>query len=162
MGATTTLPARLAAGSSTSASFRAVKVTVRSARTEGPAISGESESSPDGTSTEATYARARLIQSTTAAKSGPSGLLSPVPKSASMIVSARSRPARSAGEAALWTSRPSAEMISQFVRASPRRPAGSANNSTTGRAPRSERWRAATRPSPPLLPLPQNTWIGRE
>jgi hypothetical protein len=123
-------------------------VAVATARTAGPATSPVEASTPLGTSAATTGAEAPFSASMALA-AGPRGApVAPVPSSASTSTPACSSRAASNGAGGRPGSRRSCSA------ASPRSSAGSnvASTSTSRPAPRSRR--AATRPSPPLLPFP--------
>ena len=85
----------------------------------------------------------------------------PVPTTASTSRSALKIGAASADSRAL-TSRATNGRMSSFrniASASPRRSSGAHNKRTRTTRPDSARWRATTKPSPPLFPLPQMTLI---
>ena len=69
----------------------------------------------------------------------------------------RSRPASGASA----TLSPARRSASRFTRASPCTSAGPPHEPGGTRAPRPSRWRATTKPSPPLLPFPQTTAMRR-
>ena len=108
-------------------------------------------SSPLGTSTARTGQPEAFIASTAAAAAPSSGRVSPAPNRASTMscapssCRARERRDRACVSAAPWR------------RHRPSEPRGRRAGQGGRRSPASRRWRAATKPSPPLLPGPQRT-----
>jgi hypothetical protein len=87
MSETTTRPAWKRPGATTSPTFSAWNVTVRSACTAAPLISPVDASTPEGRSTETTGAGVAFIRSISSAAAGRGSPLKPVPKSASTTTS---------------------------------------------------------------------------
>src|SRR5215468_9283668 len=162
MGTTTTRPACSAAVWSRSDRFRPAKVGVIVARTAGPGTTPSSEPRPDGTSRAMTGSpsrpAARLSCSMIWAVTPRAAPVVPVPRRASTTRSASAKaranrlgPLSSPTSSTAPRQRARACAASPFT--SPRRPA----RRTRTRAPLARRCRAATNPSPPLLPRPQST-----
>ena len=151
----TTSPACALPGWIHSPGLPAWKVTVASAPTATPATSPVDASTPLGTSqaTTATRAARGVDRVRSRRRPGRAG------RRWSRSRGSRRRSRR--GAEALGRVRladPGREAL-EFVRASPRNSRRSPSSSTRTRWPSSSRWRAATKPSPPLLPLPQTTTI---
>ena len=144
----------------------AVKVTMASAR-QRRCSSGAKASAlaPEGMSTASTGTGDALIKSMAAANSPATGGLKPVPRRASRMRSACA--VALAGERAPpGLSSCSERMIRgaigscfSMAAASPLTSAGSPSSRTSTFLPASWSLRAATKPSPPLLPFPQTTQI---
>ena len=151
MSTTRTSPACALPGLIHRPGLEAWKVTVTSARTAAPATSPFEAFTPLGTSTATTGQAARLscaIAPATGSRGSPSN---PVPKSASTATSAPSRAPAASGRGAGPGRR------SRLAAASPRNSSGGAVSMTSTSRPCSRSRRAATRPSPPLLPFPHTT-----
>ncbi len=128
-------------------------VTDRRALTATPRTAPVRPSIPLGRSIDTTIAPAApaaLIASTIAAADPSSGRARPAPNRASTITSALCRRVGSAG-----STTPRNRAAAAF--ASPVRMAGSPRRPSRTMNPRSDSTRAATKPSPPLLPGPQTT-----
>ena len=147
------------------ASFGAVKVTTAFAR-KAPSTekARESASQPEGRSTATIGVWSAFTRSRSAAATPRSGGLNPVPTMASRNRSAESSRSFTEGEskAVLSGAKTGARAISsKAVFASPFRSAGYPSSRTLTAQPTAARLRAATKPSPPLLPLPQRTAMCR-
>src|SRR5436190_5701904 len=170
MSATCTSPACCLPGAIQRPGLAAWKVTVAAARTAAPATTPVEACTPLGTSTLMTGVCAWLIASMAAATSPRGSPSKPVPSSASTTVlqlasggpaSARcascaasgAAPSRSQGAPSSLTG-PAPGSCCRLVSASPDSSEGGATQSTLTRRPASRSRRAATNPSPPLLPLP--------
>src|SRR5829696_5416188 len=138
MSATTISPASARPGSNTRPGLRAANVTVRVARTTGPHTVPVRPSTPDGMSTASTSPPKWPSCSTAHAASPSSVPRNPVPYIASTT--------RSAAASA---------------RTHRRRSMPAASSKTLVRTPQLWSTRAATRPSPPLLPLPHTSTTRR-
>ena len=128
------------------------------AATAAPAISPVDASTPLGTSQATTHAPlplapASLIAAIAPAAGSRGSPEKPVPRIASTIPAAPSSAAAANGAAGDPGSR------SAFTLASPRSSSTSPSSSTSTSRPRSRSRRAATNPSPPLLPLPHTATI---
>ena len=110
---------------------------------------------PDGTSQATTGTPASLIAAIAPATGSRGAPSNPVPSIASTTAPDPLSLAASKGSGGAPGSRP------RFARASPRSSAGSPSESTSTSRPSSRRMRAHTSPSPPLLPFPATTRIGR-
>ena len=143
----------------------APNVTVRSARTASPSTAPVAPSTPDGMSTDTIGGvRPAFIASIAACHSSSGTPRKPVPKIASTTTSARaSSRRRRLGASTARPARPCSPSRAGVAEA-----AGS--RSLVERAPprsrrracrRRARCRAATKPSPPLLPLPHTTTARR-
>ena len=154
MPITSTAPAWLLPGSTWSPTFEPWKVAVTVARTASPSTSPVDASTPDGTSqatTRAGCAFSAAIAAATGSRGSPS---KPVPSRASTTTPApASLPGANASGGAPGRR-------SRFTAASPRNSAGGATARTITGWPSSRSRRAATSPSPPLLPLPTTTQTG--
>ncbi len=153
ISATATRPEWLRPGSTAVPSLRPWKHTVTSAVTAPPATTPVEASTPEGTSS-ATIPGSPAMAAITAAASGLGRPWNPVPSSASTITPARCRRALRT-RSCMRTPRRAA--IEWFRRASSGSPAGSAASKHSTSHPAVCRWRATTKPSPPLLPPPQTT-----
>ena len=143
-----TSPASSLPGFTCSPIFEPWKVAVTSAFTASPCASPLDASTPEGTSqatTGASWPLMARIAPDTGSRGSPE---KPVPSSASTTAPDPSRRPASSGRGGSPGSR------SRFARASPFKSATSPTASTSTRCPSSRRIRAATRPSPPLLPFP--------
>ena len=89
MSATRTAPANSAPGRSTTPTFGAPKVTVRSARTASPSTAPVAPFTPEGMSTATTGDGDAFSPAIASAQSSSGIPRNPVPKSASMTTSAR-------------------------------------------------------------------------
>ena len=138
-------------------SFAAWKATVTVASTATPATSPVEASTPDGMSAATTGASPALIASIASAAGDRGAPPKPVPKIASTTAP---EPASSSPTSPGETSRPGVSSRSRFAFASGDRSAAGQSRSGSTSKPVSARRRAATRPSPPLLPLPHTTRIG--
>ena len=158
MGITATSPAQWAAGWRRSARFQPAKVAVSRALIAGPMISALSALSPDGRSSATTGARDSLTASITEAVRPRAGPSSPVPRSPSTRTSAlrAASPTAAAWAAVRISSTRPRHRLSAWA-ASPLTSARRPTSSTLTLAPRALRWRATTKPSPPLFPFPQRT-----
>ena len=152
MSARRTSPHRVRPGSSTCPGFSRKNVTVQVACTTGPALAPVLPSRPLGTSTATTGLPAALMAATTSAAVPSSGRDRPAPNRASMTRSA------SASVAGLSGSTGSPQR-SAMAAASPRRASRLPSRPRRTWYPCSRRSRAATKPSPPLLPGPHTTAI---
>ncbi len=150
MSARRTSPHRVRPGSSTCPGFSRKNVTVQVACTTGPVLAPVLPSRPLGTSTATTGLPAALMAATTSAAVPSSGRDRPAPNRASMMRSA------SASVAGLSGSTGSPQR-SAMAAASPRRASRLPSRPRRTRYPCSRRSRAATKPSPPLLPGPHTT-----
>src|SRR5437764_68959 len=134
------------------------------ARTAAPSGAPVSADRPDAMSTARTGAPQALMAAITAAATPATGALSPVPKSASTTAAARaSRRARastSAGVASARTAPRARRHAASMRAASPRTSSGRAASQTSTGTRARRRWRATTKPSPPLLPRPHTTTTG--
>ena len=152
-------PTESEAGGKTCATLGAAKVTVRSASTWGPIGCASLPERPLGRSTATQGIGRSLIASTASANSPSSGRVRPVPKRASTTRShsaaASAAPARSAGAATSITASSALRQIASWVAASPASWRPPVTRKIRTSQPRTERWRATARPSPPLLPGPQ-------
>ena len=161
ISATVTAPQSSRPGSSRWPGFLRKKVTVRSARkTTSPSTAPLSPESPLGTST-ATTGRARARTASAARRAAPSsGRVRPAPNRASITsgVPSSREPTWSASSA-----RPSTAPFQRAAcaAASPCKPSREPMRASRTAAPASDKTRAATKPSPPLLPGPQSTRTGR-
>ena len=154
MSATTTSPARVRPGSNRCPYLRRPKVTVNAASNDSPRTSPVSPWTPLGTST-ATQTRSRAAHASASASGSPSsGRASPAPNSASTT---NGSPSSSAGQSG--STGPSQRAA--IAAASPLRRSRRPNNPSRTGQPASASSRAATKPSPPLLPGPQSTATGR-
>ncbi len=162
MSTTCTRPAYSEPGSVKSPTFASPNVTVRSARTASGSARPESASTPVGRSTAMTFggwgAASRSCSRRRIAANGPSiGRLRPVPRSASTTSSDDASASRRADVMssllASVTVTPSSVSAAIFGSAGSR----GVRRYTETSASQSARWRAATRPSPPLLPGPTST-----
>ncbi len=160
MSATSTTPASVAPGRSTTPAFGAPNVTVRSARTAAPATAPVAPSTPEGTSTATTEgppSRDRI-----ASACSPSGApRNPVPKIASTATSALASSRDAAAPVHGRTRTRVAESRPRFAAAGSWRSASGSSRSTVTPIPHDARYLAATNPSPPLLPRPQTTTARR-
>ena len=152
ISATTTGPHNCRPGMSRCPGLRRKKVTVRVACTARPFTSPVSPSRPEGTSTASTGLAAALTAAIIRAAAPSTGRDRPAPKIASMI---RSAPAMTSG-ANGSISRAQREAMAA---ASPRSVSLSPRRQSRTATPASAMSRAATKPSPPLLPGPQSTTI---
>ena len=135
----------------------------------GPSARRPSEDSPEGVSTARIRAgrgavalfEKRLISSMPRAIRPVAGPRRPVPKRASTIASALATSGQADCQAASLSMRvisfPVSRQRWRFVLASPRNSSPAPNRSTRIRATLPSKRRAATKPSPPLFPLPQST-----
>ena len=153
MSTTTTSPACALPGWTHSPILAAWNVAVAAARTAAPATSPVDASTPEGTSAATTGAPAAVIASIAAAASSRGAPVLPVPRSASTIALAPSSRAASNGAGAAPGSRRNCSA------ASPRRLSGGQTASTSTSRPADRSSRAATSPSPPLLPFPHTIAI---
>ncbi len=153
ISATVTGPHRRRPGSSRWPGFLRTNVTVAVAFTTGPRGAPVSPSRPDGTSTASTGTPEPLTRATRAAAAPSSGRERPAPNRASIT---SENPAGSAPAASETGPVHSAAAAA----ASPRSAARSPRSATSTAIPASARRRAATNPSPPLLPGPHRTRIG--
>ena len=128
-------------------------VAVATQCTAAPATSPVEASIPDGTSQATTGARAASISSITLSAGSRGAPEEPVPSSASTITWARFSRA-----ASKCTGPSPGSFASCFCASSPIQSGGHTTSTSTSR-PAWRRWRAATIPSPPLLPLPQTIAI---
>ncbi len=141
----------------------AVNVTIASARATAPVCSPiTSASAPEGTSTAITGAPAAFILAIASAYTPLTGGRNPLPKMASIRTSqAKTSRADFASPHPLKTTKGGAAdfvgSFAKFVAASPRNSAGSARKRRRTSLLASCNLRATTKPSPPLLPLPQMT-----
>ncbi len=152
--ANTISPQRLRPGNSRWPGFLRKKVTVSTAGGAAPRISPVAPSTPLGTSTATTGSRRRPSASMTARGAPSTGRASPAPNIASIA-----RPASPSASGASGSIGPVQRRAASA--ASPRKAARSPASATRTRQPRSARIRAATKPSPPLLPGPHSTASGR-
>ena len=123
MSATTTSPACVAPGDTSSGSFGAPSVTVRVASIVSPIRPVVSADKPDGRSTDTIGTPDALRSSTTVRQRPSSGRASPVPKSASTTTSlaaiSASCAAHESGSATSTTGTPTASSADKLTRASP-------------------------------------------
>ena len=150
ISATVTGPHRRRPGSSRWPGFGRAKVTVSVAVTTGPRGAPVSPSRPEGTSTASTGTPEALMRPTRAAAAPSSGRERPAPNRASTT---SAKPAGSAPAASATGPVHSAAAAA----ASPRSAARSPRSATSTAIPAAARRRAATNPSPPLLPGPHRT-----
>ena len=150
MSATRTAPHLSLPGSSRWPGFLRKKVTVAVACTTGPAACPVVPSSPLGTSTARTGLPAPLMAATASAAAPSMVRERPAPNMASMMTSAPLSAA--AGRVSISPSQRPA-----MAAASPRRASRLPSSHTRTPWPCSRSIRAATKPSPPLLPGPQRT-----
>ena len=158
MSATRTCPARSAPGRSAAPAFMAPNVTVRSAWIAAPSTAPVDPFTPEGmsTATMGTSASFRPVMASAHASSGMPR--NPVPKMASIATSARaSSRARAMSENGSTRTEGASSKRAAFVAAGSRRSESGSSVITATRTPQFARYRAATRPSPPLFPLPQTT-----
>jgi hypothetical protein len=154
MSASTMLPQCSRPGMSRCPGFLRKNVTVRSARTARPRTSPVAPSTPDGISTAITGIP-DPFSAATSSPAGPSTARdSPAPNTAS---TARCCPSSTSGTAG--TTSPSQRPA--ITAASPFSASRSPRSATFTGQPASARSRAATNPSPPLLPGPASTTSGR-
>ena len=123
-----------------------------SASTTRPMTAPVSAFRPLGTSTERVFAVDALIRSMIAAAGPLTGRSSPVPNNASMTSAA-------SGQSPVASITPPGHR-SRAIRASPLRSEASPRSATVTSRPSAMRRRAATNPSPPLLPGPARTRTG--
>ncbi len=154
ISATIVSPHKPRPGNSKCPGFLRKKVTVRIAVGAMPRTAPVAPSTPLGTSTATTASRRATTPAITSRATPSIGRERPAPNSASMtrLVSAGRSGARGS--------------TGRFQRAacraaSPRSLSRSPSRKRRSGQPRSARWRAATNPSPPLLPGPQSTATGR-
>jgi hypothetical protein len=134
---------------------------VTSARTAVPSTWPVSADSPEGISTASTGRRVALMASMTAAKVPSTGAFKPVPRSASTTTPARARRrCRASACAAVSTVVTAPRQRASISAASPRMSSRRPTSQTSAPRRARRRWRAITKPSPPLLPLPQHTTTG--
>ena len=153
ISAISTAPQASRPGSNRWPGLRRKKVTVTAADGAAPRMAPLSPSTPLGMST-ATQSRRRSLMPSTRARATPSsGRASPAPISASTTLAAPSRMVGSSG-AGVSPQRSAAR------RASPRSASRGARQPSRTTTPASRRIRAATNPSPPLLPGPHSTATG--
>ena len=128
---------------------------------QGPATCGVSADSPLGRSIATIGMFDALTSATTVSIIPASGVLSPVPNSASTITEhcaiSEKWSSQACSSFTSTTVMPSRPRISRLVRASPRTSANAATTNTAASMPRCASVRATTKPSPPLLPRPQST-----
>ncbi len=137
-------------------------MTVSTARTARPNGSPVSASRPDGTSTASTGRAHPLIASMSCPGSPRTFPASPVPRSASTTSPAPPHARTTgSGRSASVTSMPASSRRRRLTPASPATSCLAAARNTWTRRPSSLRWRAATNPSPPLLPRPHTMTMGR-
>ena len=134
--------------------LRLNKLRVWVARTQGPSAAPVSASSPLGRSAETTGIPAVFICAIHSAQMPCAASRRPVPSSASMQRS------HVAGGPA-WMRRPNAVAFSRARSASFAYGLSPSGMLIKTSLPQVCRWQAASRPSPPLLPLPQATQICR-
>ena len=158
MSATTTSPHSVRPGKSRWPGFLREKVTVSAARTAiSPMSAPLSPETPLGTSTAAT-ARPPALTASTAARAAPSsGRDRPAPNKASMTSSA---PPNRPGTAASSRASTAPSQRPAWCAASPLSRSRAPSRARRTDQPAAARWRAATKPSPPLLPGPQSTTTG--
>ena len=156
MSATTTAPAWSRPGATTRPTFGAWNATVHPARTASPATVPSDASTPDGTS-RATTGQDAAFSAATAAPIAPRGApVAPVPNSASTATSAvRSNRRTAARSEVRITGMPIRLQTSWLVRASGDSRESGPTSTVRTSSPALRRWRATTKPSPPLLPGPQ-------
>ncbi len=121
-----------------------------------------STSAPEGISTAITGALAEFILAIASAYAPLTGGRNPLPRIASIRTSQANTACADFGSPhPLKTAKGGGAdfvgSLANFVAASPRSSAGSANSSNRTSLPASCNLRAATKPSPPLFPLPQTT-----
>ena len=156
IGATASSPVCDLPGATMWPTLAAWKLTVTSASTAAPSTSPLAALTPEAMSQATTGAPLRLIASI-AASIGLRGAPSkPVPKIASISAP---EPASASSRRSGSTSR-AAGKRSRLAAASPDSSAPGASSSASTSKPVSASRRAATSPSPPLLPLPQTTRTG--
>ena len=154
MSASLVVPQCSRPGSSRCPGFRRQKVTVSRAWGAAPRIAPVAPSTPDGTSIATTDRPAVASASTTPRATPSSGRAKPAPNNASTISSA---PARLAvDKASTAPAHPAAAQAASPASAS----LGTRVATRTGQPARCS-WRATTQPSPPLLPGPHSTSVGR-
>ena len=129
-------------------------MAVASARTASASTSPVDAFTPEGTSHATTGASASLIAAIAPATGSRGSPSKPVPSIASTITPEPVSSSAANGRGGSPGSR------SRLTRASPFVSARSPTASTSTSRPSSRRRRATTRPSPPLLPLPQTTRTG--
>ena len=153
ISATMVAPHKSRPGSNTCPGFLRVNVTVQSAAAA-PRDSPVSPSRPLGTSMAMTGRPRSATAASVVATSAPSGRVNPEPNSASTT---RWAPSSTAG--------PSASTVplqfAAWYAASPRRRSRGAREATRTFQPDAANTFAATNPSPPLLPGPHRTTVGR-
>ena len=153
MSITRTSPAWRLPGDTHRPSLAEWNVAVAAARTAAPSTAPVEASTPLGTSAATTSAPVALIASIAPATGSRGAPEKPVPSSASTTAAAPSRAPAVKGAGAGPGRR------ARFSAGSPLSSAGSPVSSTSTSRPPVRSTRAATRPSPPLLPLPHTTAI---
>ncbi len=153
IGASTSSPHKSRPGSSRCPGLRRKNVTVADARGAMPRTAPLAPSTPLGTST-ATTGTLGSTASITSRGLPSTGRASPAPNIASII-----RPAPLKAAVVSGSTAPSQRSAASA--ASPRRVCRSPRSATRTGQPRSANSRAATNPSPPLLPGPQRITTGR-
>ena len=162
MSTTRRMPACSAPGISTVPSFGAPKETVSSARTASPSTTPVAPFTPEGMSTATTGTPASFRLAIADAHSSSGIPRKPVPKIASTATSARASSRRRPCSSNVRTRMPGTSSRRRaFVAAGSRSSSGSSSSTTVVRTPHRPSCRAATRPSPPLLPFPQTTTARR-
>ncbi len=153
MSMTATRPACSLPGLIHRPGLAAANVAVAVACTAAPPTSPVDASTPLGTSAAMTGASAASMAARTDAAGSRGAPVTPVPSTASTIAATPSRRSGANGSLSTGSAR-------RFAAASPCSSSGGGTSRTrTTRPPRCSR-RAATRPSPPLLPLPQTIATG--
>ena len=152
--ASTVSPQRIRPGSSTCPGFLRKNVTVTVAWDAAPRTSPVPPSTPLGTSTATTGTARRSSTSITSRAAPSTGRASPAPKIASIA-----SPAPSSADGDNGATGPHQRAAAPA--ASPFNCAISPSSASRTDQPRSARMRAATKPSPPLLPGPHKATTGR-
>src|SRR5260370_4143811 len=149
--------------------FGAVKVTVRWANRTEPAGASPSEGKPEGVSTERIRAGrgnvalcdSRLMSEMARAMTPVTGPRRPGPNNATTRTVAEPSSGNTRSQSSSVTIDsilfPASRQRARFAAASPSTPSGLPIQRTRGNRVASFKYRAATNPSPPLLPLPHNT-----
>ena len=161
MSTTRTVPERSAPGSSTEPTFAAPNATVRSAQTAEPSTAPVRPSTPEGMSAATTGARAALSASIASSQTPSGSPRKPVPKSASTATSARASDRSSRDASHSRAASPCSASRARFVPAAWEPVAAASTMTMSTRMPSRARCRAATNPSPPLLPFPHTTTARR-
>ncbi len=154
ISATRTFPACHLPGAIQCPSFAAWKLTLTSARTAAPSTSPLDASTPEAMSAETTGASPAFIASIAASAGARGAPLNPVPKIASTTTPAPARASPSWSGAAR---REDPVKRRKFASASPESSSGGHSSSASTSYPVSRSLRAATSPSPALLPFPHTT-----